>query len=136
MREAVEVEVGRQLRVRAPQQVEVERRRHALRVVVGRMQPVGVFHEVDADQQAAAAQHARRELQERQRLVGLEVADGRTGEEAHAPARPGHGRGQHERHGVVGRDGLHGQGRGVGFQARRRGFEVLARDVDRQIALG
>ena len=133
--EAVEVEVRAQFRVRTRQQVEVEGRRHALRVVVGRMQQCGLLDKVDTQQQPAAAQQPRRLLQEGQRLVGVEVAQRRAGEEAHAaPGAFELGR-QREGPGVVGHDGLHREARVIGTQGIGGGLEVLARDVDGQIAL-
>src|SRR6185369_15737125 len=82
--ELVQGEAGAKLAIGACQQVEVERRRHALRVVVGRMQHRRVLDQVGADQERAAAQHLARDLQETQRLLRREVADRRTGEKSDA----------------------------------------------------
>ena len=83
-------EVGAQQGVGVQQQVAVEGRRHAQRIVVGGLQDGLVFHPVDADQDAAArparSAHGVRLTQQGQRLGGGEVADAGAGVE-HADRR-------------------------------------------------
>src|SRR5450759_1887427 len=78
---APQLEIPAELAVDAREQIEVERGGHARRVVVGGVEHLLVFFQVDADEQGTArADHAPGELQELDRLVRGEVADGRTRE--------------------------------------------------------
>ena len=81
--EGAQVEVGAELAVDAHQQVEVEGRGHAGRVVVGAHELARVFLEVDADDQAPARRQRRAEhAQQTRGLHGHQIADGRAREEA------------------------------------------------------
>src|SRR5438093_10639104 len=85
VREAPQVEVSAELAIDAPEQVQVEGRGDALRVVVGGMQNVGVLLQVHPHQHPAglAARHGEEGL----RLLGREIADGRAGEYTGQPPR-------------------------------------------------
>ena len=79
--EPVQVEVAAELAVDARQQVQIERRSHALGVVIGGVQDVRVFLQIDADQHGAARTDlAARHLEEGLRLIPPQIADGRAGE--------------------------------------------------------
>ena len=80
--ETIEVEVAAQLAVNAGQEVEVERRRHAPGVVVGRVEDPPVLLEVDADEQPApGANESGDSAQQGDCLGRTEVANGRPREE-------------------------------------------------------
>ncbi len=88
MLEAREVELGAELAIDAREQIEIELRGDALRVVVGLLQDLRVLHQIDADDEdRAVAEDAAGVAQERRRLVRLEVADGRAREETGARQR-------------------------------------------------
>src|SRR5678815_3158356 len=69
------LEVALDLAVEVAQQVEVERRGDAERVVVGGLEHGRGLDEIDADDQAAAARLCTNPAQEGERLLGHEVAD-------------------------------------------------------------
>ena len=82
MREAIEVEGAVQLAVDPFQQVEIEGGGYAGRVVIGCLQPLPGFLEIDADQQPAAGPELPPKTRQKGlRFDGVEVADGGTGEE-------------------------------------------------------
>ena len=88
MAERVNIEVSRELAIDTREQVEVELRRYARGIVIGRVENVGVLDEIDAnDKGCACAQHAPGMAQERCRILRLEVADGRAREKAR-PRQP------------------------------------------------
>ena len=125
-------EVGADQAVGMPQQVQVEGGGDAERVVVGLFQLVRRLHEVDADQQPAAAGAPAQSHQEGQRLLGREVADAGTGVEEDGPALQ-HALGQVEGIGEVHADAGDVQ-RGVAPLHRlQRLAQELHRDVDRHV---
>ena len=133
VREAPQVEVSAQLAIDAPEQVQVEGRGDALRVVVGGMQDVGVLLQVHAHQHPAglAARHGEEGL----RLLGREIADGRAGEIHRAAASPAlHGKRQgprkiaHHRHDIEPRE--------FARETPRRRLQRVMRDVDRDVGRG
>ena len=82
--ERVEVEIGPHLAIDACQQVEIELCGVPLGIVVGAIQDRSGLVQIHADQRRAALPRLlTRPTQEVQRLAGLEVADGRTGEKDH-----------------------------------------------------
>ncbi|MNE30301.1 hypothetical protein D3C80_1238070 [compost metagenome] len=86
MREGVQVEVGPQLAVGPCQHVAVERRRHALGVVIGGAQNGLVLDQVHAeDEQGVRPQHMARGAKQRLRGRRRQVADGRSRKEADPP---------------------------------------------------
>src|SRR5262249_16458777 len=75
--EAREIEIAIELAIDALEQVEVELRRQAGRVVVGGIENARVLHQVDPDdQRCAASQHAAGVAQESASFMRLEIADG------------------------------------------------------------
>ena len=108
-----EIELGAELAVDARQQIEIELRGDALRVVVGLLQDLRVLHQIDADDEGrAAAEDAAGVAQERRRLVRLEIADGRAREESGARQLRDRGR-QIERLAEIGGDRKHGDRRDI-----------------------
>src|SRR5262245_52643960 len=80
--EGADVEGAGQLAVDAVEQIEVERRGDAARVVVGHVKPARVLFEVHADDQVSVGRQAVAErLQKAHGLGGGEIADGRAWEE-------------------------------------------------------
>jgi hypothetical protein len=67
------VEVGAEQAVQVAQQVQVEGRRHAQRVVVGGFQHGDRLDQVDPDQQRAAGRRRTRLAQQAQRLGGAKL---------------------------------------------------------------
>ena len=85
--EGGQIEICPQLAVDAGEQIEIEFRGNTLGVVVGAVENVGRFFEIDADHKhRVIAEDLSGAAQECCRLVRLEIADGRTGKEAGAPA--------------------------------------------------
>ena len=70
MRELADVEVGAELAVDPHQQVAVERRRHAERIVVGQQQVALRLHEVGADQQRVAGRQRRADVRRKASAPG------------------------------------------------------------------
>ena len=137
MGKAIQPEIGRGLAVQPGQKVQVEGGGDAFRVVIGGDQSEGVFLQIHADQQMAImAQHTGRAAQEGDRLVGQQVADGRSGEKAqpatgHAGWRIVQGQGGHLHEIAMHRP--HGQPRMVAGQGGAGRHHVLDRNVDRHI---
>jgi hypothetical protein len=73
------IKVGAGEPVEIQQQVAVERRGDAERIVVGRFQDFGFLDQVNADQQRPAVTLGVRLAQEGQRRCGREIADAGTG---------------------------------------------------------
>jgi len=81
------VERAGKLAIDAQEQVEVERRRDALAVVIGAVEHIRVLDEIDADdEQRAWAEHRGGMAQQRGSLVRLEIPD--RGARKEADARP------------------------------------------------
>jgi hypothetical protein len=81
MLEAAEVEVGAQLAVDADQQVQVERGRHAQRIVVGDQQVALGLDEIGAQQKRVPRLQRRRDAaQQRLGRGWIEIADVRSEE--------------------------------------------------------
>ncbi len=138
--EAAQVEIAAQLAVDAREQVQVERRGDAARVVVGRVQDVGVLLQVDADQHRALRPDlGTRHAQEGLRLRRRQVADGRAGKidhaatgNARAPAASGISSGR-EKSPCTGRSSSQGKRRRSFAAARgQRGGGYVHRDVGRR----
>ena len=138
MAELVEIKIRGQFAVDPPQQIQVELGGDTLRVVVGGVQPVRIFFQVNTDQHRAlcTSQAAR----PGEKLLGLcrrEVADGRSRKINH-PARRldaferGHLQWLH----VIGADGNDRQLRKTRRQARRRGLQRVGGNLDGHIGRG
>ena len=87
MGESVQIEIRAQFAIGAGQQIFVEGGGHAGRIVISGMQQGRVLHQVNADQEAAAAQHLAHPAEQSHRRVGTEIADGAAGEKSGAPRR-------------------------------------------------
>ena len=137
------VEIGVGLAVGAREQVEVELRRHAATVVIGRDHDLRVLDQVHAQQEAV--QRARM-TQKSDDLAIFQIADGRARKESHRVGVGGKASVQapvqasiqsevetvrEARH-----DRLHGQSGKIRAQARARMFDELARYVDGLEAAG
>ena len=132
--EAVEVERAVQLAVDARQQIEVERGGDASGVVVGGVENARVLLQVDADQQRAGRSEPIGEAsQHPHRLRRMEVADGRTREEAQTGRLRERLR-QTKRAGKVGVQGRDGELGIIPRQRFGRGEQMLTRDVDGYVA--
>ena len=81
--ESREIEIPVQLRIDARQNVEIERRRDALSVVIGRDQRFSVLGKIDTDNEgrAGSEQSPDSSLNRPAASSGREIADRRTGEE-------------------------------------------------------
>ena len=89
MRPFAHIEVGAQRAVDVQQQVQVEGRRHAQRVVVSGLQFGGVFDQIHPYQQAAARRIATGNMhaaQKAQCVIGREVANAGARIKQHAGA--------------------------------------------------
>src|SRR5215470_15475964 len=85
MAEGSGVELAAKLVIDAREQVEVEGRRNAGAVVIGRGEDVRVLDQIDADHQPRARpEYSGRLVQQRVGLVWFEVSDSRAWEEADA----------------------------------------------------
>ena len=85
-----EVKIGPQLAVEAGEQVQVEGRRDALRVVVGRTDAARVFLQVEADEQAVGRGQGRSQLAQKiEPLDRVKVADVRPQKQHGLTTRPG-----------------------------------------------
>src|SRR5262245_66671699 len=83
MVKAREIEIAIELAIDAREQVEIELRRQAGRIIVSGVEDLRVLHQVDPDDQGgAASQHAPGVAQESAGLMRLEIADGRPGKES------------------------------------------------------
>src|SRR5580658_470132 len=83
--ERLEIDVGVKLAVDARQEIEIEFGGHARGIVVGAAKRVLVLDQVDTDQeQRTGAEHQPDMAEKAKRFIGLEIADGRAGEEADA----------------------------------------------------
>ena len=115
--EGVEIEGAAELAIDAGEQVEVEGRGHARRVVVGRHQRARVLLEVDADDQPAAGrQHGAEHAQQAAGLDRREIADRRARERSRSCGAGEIGR-QRDRMGEVADDGAHVEARESAPQA-------------------
>ena len=84
MREPIEIEIARRAPVETRQQVLVERRRHAERIVVGELQHGIRLDEIEPEQQRVAGTQRRADVaQQRRRLRRIEVADVRSEKQHH-----------------------------------------------------
>ena len=133
MPERLAIEVRAGLAIGAHQEILIERRRHAGRVVVRRVKDRRVLHQIDADQQTAAVQRLPRLPQERRSLGAREIADGRAGEEAGTGAGTGRQRPKGDGAGEIAGHRPHAQPAILVFQDGRDIHQIVARDVDRQI---
>ena len=128
------VEVSTQQAVQVAQHVQVERRRHAERVVVGGFQPARILDEVDADQHAVPASGSLAQaLEEGQRFCRREVAETRARIEPDA-APIAHSIGQHQRRAQVRANADHRQLRMLPRQRAQRAAQEVGGDVDRHVA--
>ncbi len=104
-------------------------------VVIGAIENVGRLDEIDADdEQGSRPEHASGVAQELRRLMRLEIADGRAGEEADPP-HAGDRRRQLGGFGEIGGDRIHGKPRQIAAQLRRLLLQIFPRNVDRNIGL-
>ena len=131
--EPVQVEVAAELAVDARQQVQIERRSHALGVVIGGVQDVRVFLQIDADQHGAARTDlAARHLEEGLGFVAPQVADRRAREVDDATRVTPVGR-DAERMREVGGDRNDAELRKLAAQARHGRAQCVGRYVDRHV---
>ena len=91
-----QIKTGAKLPVGPRQQVFVERRREPNRVIVGGVQDRGVLDEIDAHEQAPAAELPSGVAQKSQGSLGSEIADGRAGKKSDASPRAARHWRQHE----------------------------------------
>ena len=123
MREAIEIDPGAELAIDAQQQVLVERRSDAQRIVVGEQQTPLRLHQVDAKQQRVALREARADvLQERRGAGRVEVPDVRSEERDQRAA--GDGGRRLAQSGIVSglmRDDVHVRQHSDGLCGRRQG---------------
>ena len=116
-------------------EVEVERRRDALGVVIGRDQALDRLDPIHADQQARAGAEQRAEMpQQVGRAAGNEIADRRAGEEAELGHRRDLG-GKGQLPGEIGNDGEDGEMERV-VDHPGAFVEIIPADVDRDISGG
>ncbi len=130
MGKAVRVEIRTDLAVHPVQQVEVEGRRHPRRIVIGAHQRVFVLDEIDPHDEAPDARPVAHAAHQRPCPFGVEVAQGRAGEEAHARVsliRQPQGLCE------IGHDGMDRQVGIIAGQSARGLLEEARRDVDRHI---
>src|SRR5262249_17490252 len=115
---AVEVEIRAKLAVNPRQQVEVELRGDASRIVISRVENSDILDQVDSDDKGGTrSEHARRMLQKSRGLLRVEIADGR------ARKKPGAGKARNstwqlERFGEVGGNGDHLEARVIAPELR------------------
>ena len=132
VRPVVHGKVAAQHAVDVQQQVLVEGRRHAQRVVVGCLQHVRRLEQVHPDQQAATLRRRADLAQEDQRLLGGEVADARARVEQQARALAHLGR-QGQLRGKVQPHAQHVQRGELALQALQGVVQVVHRDVHRHV---
>ena len=128
------VDFGVQLLAQAIQQVQVERCRHACRIVVGGFEGRPVLDQVDTYQQPAADGQQR--VQAAQEIFGglrVEVADARAREETDRPFAVQPLRQVHVA-GEVGTGGVHLEPWVVGSQTARAFEQEVPGDIDAEIA--
>ena len=131
--EGVDRDGAVQLAVDPVEQVAVERRRHALRIVIGGDQHLAGLGPVHADQQHRAfAQRAPHRAQQVGRHGGRHVADGRAGEESQFGGIRHH-RGQRQRAHEIALQRMDGQVGKCLLQPARGFAQEVARNVDRHI---
>jgi hypothetical protein len=129
------VEVAVDQMVQVAQQVQIERCRHAQRIVVGGFQQVDWLDQINADQQAAAAGLLVHAVQKLLRGLRREVADARAWIEEHRPTLH---RAARQIHGArkIKSEPQHLQLRMAAFDLGHRVCQKINRDVDRDIARG
>jgi hypothetical protein len=135
--EAGEIEVSAELAVHPREEVLVEGRGHAGRVVVCALEHARVLAQVDADEEPAARPDEPRHAgHQRDRFRRLEVPDRRAGEVDGAAARSAARPRQPHRGGEVRAEREHLERGVVDAQRERSLVQVLARDVDRHVRRG
>ena len=88
MRELRDIEIAIEFAIDAREQIEIERRRNADRIVIGADKPCAGFHKVRAEQQAIAGLEAFRTFRKKiAGLVPVEITD-RTAEKKYQNALP------------------------------------------------
>ena len=133
MLESREIEITPELAVDARQQIEVELRGDAGRVVVRGIQDLRLLLQIDAnDQNAGRPENSAGMPQEGVGLVRLEIADRRAREKTHMGQARNSCR-QVERFGKVRADRQHVQARKIGAQGGCFLLQHLRRNIDRHI---
>ena len=136
VREAPQVEVTAELAIDAREQIQIEGRGHALCIVIGGVQHIGIFLEIDADDHGAARPDlAAGHLEERVRLLRREIADGRAWE-VDDPARGAAIRRYCQRVGEIGADGDDAEARKPAQKPLHRRTQRRRRDIDRHVDRG
>ncbi len=128
-----QVEVGTEQAVQVAQQVQVEGRGDAQRVVIGGLQHVNGFHKIHTDQQGTTRRNRVHLAQQRQGTGRVKVADARAGIKHQGP-RAGQFDWQRQLAGKVQPDAHQVQCRMLALQLRQRRGQVVGRDVYGHVA--
>ena len=135
-RNASRSKVASTSRLSPPQHVQVERCRHAGRIVVGALDDCAILEQVDTDQQRTpAADRFADRVEQRDRFERTEVADRGAGEERHPPRRAADDRRQRHELAEVLHQRVHGQRGKSPPHGTAGGLELHRVHVERHVAV-